>query len=368
MAGSITPYQTSDGKRWRVRYRKPDKSQTDKRGFKTKRDAELYLASITIAKATGDYIDPTQQRRTIAVLAEQWKRGRLAALKPSSQAAMDAAWRTHVEPRWATRAATSIRPSEIEDWIAELTAGRKSAQTVRRAVFVLSSILAIAERDRIIPRNPAKGLTLPTQQRKPQRYLTIQQVDALADAAGPNRTLVLFLAYTGLRWGEAAALRVRHLNMLRRRATIEDNAVLIRGTYQIGTPKLGRTREVPIPVFLLHELAQHCETKPRDAFVFGSGNAPTPHPHATSGWFVKAVRQLQATDPTAPTLTPHDLRHTAASLAISAGANVKAVQRMLGHASAAMTLDVYADLFDDDLDRVANAMHDARATRRTNTA
>jgi integrase len=52
-------------------------------------------------------------------------------------------------------------------------------------------------------------------------------------------------------------------------------------------------------------------------------------------------------------LTPHDLRHTAASLAIAAGGNVKAVQRMLGHSSAAMTLDVYAGLFGDDLDSVA---------------
>ena len=54
-----------------------------------------------------------------------------------------------------------------------------------------------------------------------------------------------------------------------------------------------------------------------------------------------------------PSITPHDLRHSAASLAISAGANVKAVQRMLGHAKASMTLDVYADLFDADLDDVA---------------
>jgi hypothetical protein len=60
-------------------------------------------------------------------------------------------------------------------------------------------------------------------------------------------------------------------------------------------------------------------------------------------------------------LVPHDLRHTAASLAISAGANVKAVQKMLGHASAAMTLDVYADLFDDDLDAVGEALSAAGA-------
>ena len=57
-----------------------------------------------------------------------------------------------------------------------------------------------------------------------------------------------------------------------------------------------------------------------------------------------------------PGLTPHELRHTAASLAVSAGANVKAVQRMLGHASAAMTLDVYAGLFGDDLDAVADRL------------
>jgi integrase len=55
-------------------------------------------------------------------------------------------------------------------------------------------------------------------------------------------------------------------------------------------------------------------------------------------------------------LTPHELRHTAASLAVSAGANVKAVQAMLGHASAAMTLDVYSGLFGDDLDGVADRM------------
>jgi integrase len=64
-----------------------------------------------------------------------------------------------------------------------------------------------------------------------------------------------------------------------------------------------------------------------------------------------------------PRVTPHDLRHTAASLAISAGANVKAVQRMLGHASAAMTLDRYADLFEDDLDGVAEALDAARRQR-----
>jgi integrase len=76
-------------------------------------------------------------------------------------------------------------------------------------------------------------------------------------------------------------------------------------------------------------------------------------PSSTESWLSGAVIRCQKADPAFPRVTAHALRHTAASLAISAGANPKVVQRMLGHASAAMTLDVYADLFDSDLDTVA---------------
>jgi integrase len=60
--------------------------------------------------------------------------------------------------------------------------------------------------------------------------------------------------------------------------------------------------------------------------------------------FEPAVEKCQKVDESFSSGTPDDLQHTAASLAMSAGANVKAVQRMLGHAKASMTLDVYAGL------------------------
>lgn len=83
-------------------------------------------------------------------------------------------------------------------------------------------------------------------------------------------------------------------------------------------------------------------------------------PEHGTGWFEGAVARAQKIDPTFPRITAHDLRHTAASLAISAGANVKALQRMLGHESAAITLDTYAGLFDDDLEAVAVKLGEAR--------
>jgi Phage integrase family len=85
--------------------------------------------------------------------------------------------------------------------------------------------------------------------------------------------------------------------------------------------------------------------------------------NARAAWFDAAARAIGE-----PGLTPHELRHTAASLAIKSGVNVKAVQRMLGHASAAMTLDRYADLFDDDLDEVADRLGALRAASRGRVA
>jgi len=99
------------------------------------------------------------------------------------------------------------------------------------------------------------------------------------------------------------------------------------------------------------------EGKSRDMLILGDGVNYLKRPKTSSGqtsWFIRALAEA-GVEP----LTVHDLRHTAASLAISAGANVKALQRMLGHASAAMTFDTYADLFSDDLDAVSDALDTA---------
>lgn len=201
-AGSIGAYETAAGKRYRVRYRKPDTSQTDKRGFKTKKEAELFLASVTVSKAKGEYVDPLEGRRTVAMFAEQWKAERLAPLKPSSRHAMETAWRVHVEPKWGGRAVAGIKQTEIATWVAELNKERKP-QTVRRVMFVLSGILAVAVRERATPRSPAVGVALPAKRRKSPRYLTHSQVAMLVTSAVDEHQLIIgLLAYTGLRWGK----------------------------------------------------------------------------------------------------------------------------------------------------------------------
>ena len=114
---------------------------------------------------------------------------------------------------------------------------------------------------------------------------------------------------------------------------------------------------MPFPSLLAESLKARVANKKRDDLVFtGADGGVMRGTNFRPRFFDPAIDRLREVDPDFPDITMHDLRHTAASLAISAGANVKAVQRRLGHASAAMTLDVYADLCDDDLDTVANAL------------
>lgn len=94
--GTIEAYETGAGKRYRVRYRTPDHRQTDKRGFRTKRDADLFLATVEVSKATGEYIEPARARTTIAELGAGWLEAKRSRLKPSSYKALEDAWRVYV--------------------------------------------------------------------------------------------------------------------------------------------------------------------------------------------------------------------------------------------------------------------------------
>jgi integrase len=188
-------------------------------------------------------------------------------------------------------------------------------------------------------------------------YLTASQLNILANESARYRSLVLLLGVGGLRWGEAAALRVGDVEFLRRRIELHRNAVQVGSKVIVGTLKSNENRTVVLPRFVIDALAETANGKGLDDLLWptASGGYMGP-PASKESWLSGAVERCRKSDPTFPRVTAHALRHTAASLAISAGANPKVVQRMLGHASAAMTLDVYADLFDSDLASVAESV------------
>lgn len=112
--GSVYPYSTSAGRRYRFIYRRPNNSQGQKRGFSTKKDAELHLAQVETSKARGDYVNPTDAKVTVGVLGTEWVAGRRSVLKPSTFHSVESAWRVHVEPKSGKRAIGGVRHSEVQ--------------------------------------------------------------------------------------------------------------------------------------------------------------------------------------------------------------------------------------------------------------
>lgn len=362
---TIEAYETKTGRRYMVRYRKPDRTQTMKRGFKTKRDAQIFLSNTEVSKNRGEYIDPKLANVTVAELGPAWVE-RKQHLKPSSFRPTETAWRLHVQPVWGKRVISEIPHTEVQAWVTKLSVGDdkakpsikpKSATTVIRAYGVLAGILDDAVKDRRMLANPARGVNLPRKSKKTHIYLSHDDVSNLADSS-KYPLLVRVLAYCGLRWGEAVALRIKDVDTTKRRLRVDQNAVRVDGKIFVGTPKSHERRTVPYPAFLAKAISDACKDNHPDDLLFPDKNGYYMRPPHTGrnrvSWLDAAVNASEVAR-----VTPHDLRHTFASFAVSAGANVKVLQKMMGHASAAMTLDVYAELFDDDMDAVAIALDNA---------
>lgn len=352
---SVSKYETAKGTRWCVSYTKEDGSRTRKRGFLSKSAARAWETRRGSEILSGEWVEEAGGNRTVAELGDVWIE-RKNYLKPSSMPPLTNAYWNHVRPYWGDRQLKSIRHSEVAGWVdglMTLKGDRPLSATGKRYAYqVLSSILREAVRDGLIPSNPAEGVSLPRKVKRRNQYLTARELHEFAAACGDYELLVLLLGYTGLRWGEAIALTGDDVNVATRRISVTRNAVWVNGRVEVGTPKTHEYRTVPIPRFLVARLGD-AAVKAGSGLLFPDYRGRfLPRPSSSSSnWFANAARRCGL-----PEITPHDLRHTAASLAVHAGANVKVVQRMLGHSSAVETLNRYADLFDDDLDNVADRL------------
>lgn len=305
------------------------------------------------------YVSPLKSAALFRDLADEWLAGK-AARKAKTVAGYRSLLDALILPRWGDVKLSDITHGELQKWVSGLsvngstkTQGKGlSPSRVIQTHQCLSAVLKYAIRTDRLARNVADGIELPRKGESERRYLTHSELQTLAANTGRFETLTLVLGYSGLRFGEAVALRGRD---------VKDNKIAVRTsvTNVTGqgltedTTKTNKARWVPVPGFVRERLEAELPVEP-DALVF---------PGKDGGWLTTGEYQWQfdsaATQTGVGGLVPHELRHTCASLAISAGANVKALQTLLGHASAVMTLDRYGHLFSDDLDQVAGQIDTA---------
>jgi len=342
---------------WLARWRDPQGVER-KKSLPRKTDAERHLVTVNASLLSGTYVDASAGKITVSGWSAQWLDAQVA-LKPSTRAGYAGVLRRYVVPKWGHLQLAQVQHAAVAAWVAELSARGLAPSTIRHAHRVLSMILSLAVRDGRLVRNVADRVQLPRARHAESRFLSHDEVAALAGSApAPYDVMIRLLAFTGLRFGEVAGLRVGRVDLLRRRLEVVEAISEVDGKLISGEPKTHQRRTVPFPRSLAEPLSLVMAGRGADELVFPARNGQA----LRNANFRRRVFDPAVRSAGLDKLTPHDLRDTAASLAVSAGANVKAVQRMLGHASAAMTLDVYAGLFDDDLDAVAERMDAAAAS------
>jgi integrase len=327
------------GLRWRAVW--VEHGTEKKKSFNSKDAATRHLANQITNGPASPNADLT--------IGELWPRFRSTKnrIGAGSQQAYDAAWEHHLKDRWEDVRAADVTAADLREWIPSLKTihGKPvSAAYEGYLMGVMKALLEHAVEATAITVNPMARIKRRKKKTKPRRYLTVAQADALLKAVKPNDLMVLFMLRTGVRRGEAATVTVADLDVRRQRVRIQS---AIDGDGGEGDTKTGEHRDVPVRGELLRRLQEAAKGKRRGDYLMPDpdGNAWTRHKWRPVWNKVRGTTGI-------PDFDTHELRHTAVSWAIHAGANVKTIQRMVGHASAAMTLDVYGHLWDDELDDI----------------
>ena len=229
-----------------------------------------------------------------------------------------------------------------------------SDSMVLRIHAMLHRCLKDAERDHIVPYNPTDGVKLPKSNYKPKQVLDREQMDAFLAAVDKNeiwRDFFYTELTTGLRRGEICGLMWRDFDENAGTLKILRSVnVPKRGEMEIGETKTERGRRTirlpPSTVQRLKERKKHAVSQ----WIFPEPLAPEKpgRPSAAYYWMKVLLKEAGL-----PHIRFHDLRHTFATMALENGMDIKTLSAMLGHVSAATTLDIYTHITSDMLSEAA---------------
>lgn len=347
---------------WRARWREYPGGPQKTKAFARKVDAQAFLDELAHRLRTGTYVDPAAGKVTLAEWWTEWT-GTRADLRDSTRARNEIYWRHHIKPALGAVPLGSIDRAMLRSWAGDLAAGGMAPRSVRKAVQLVRQALEVAVEDRVIGTNPADRLRgLPKVATVRARFCTPAELERLVDAVDPRfRVFTLTGGWSGLRMGELCGLRRRSIDLDARRIEVVETLGEVNG--RVVHQAYGKTgaarRSVPIPRHVAVELAPHVDGLAGDDLVFtGPGGGPIRRSlfHArvwqpaceTAGL---GRRTKTVVDGRARSewdgLRPHDLRHTAVSLWILAGADLTQLKRWAGHESVATLIDTYGHLMPD---------------------
>jgi integrase len=377
--GGCWPYKTKAGERFRARgpvqLQDGTITHVQKKGFLTKTAGLDWLGDQQSAGRHGEYAEPSRQ--TLGALGVEIIDG--MRLAPQTRASYRKNWRNHVEPYPIARLELpKVTGTRLTGHYRVLErAGRKdhrageglSARTVRYLHTIIHGVLAQAVRDGILLRNPADAATPPTaREAKPPEmacWNAGQLATFLAWARENSQSYPLWhvLAHTGMRRGEALALRWRDIDPDAGTLSIRRSAGMVRNAGESaavveGDTKSGKPRVIDLDAATVAVLRAHRKERGSmalqlardDVLVFGDIEGQHRNPEHTSRQFIRDLARCQAV----PSIRLHDLRHSHATILLTAREPVHVVSQRLGHASPVVTMTVYAHVLPGSQREAAN--------------
>ena len=272
--------------------------------------------------------------------SEQWLEHRDVA--ESTRLTDEQRINSHVLPRWGSTALSDIKRADVKRWMTELKKNH-APNTVNRIVGILNTSLKEAVDQELISLNPAQGVRLSVGEATHERFLTKTELDKVCAHLTPEwARLARFLAYTGLRWGEAVGLQAKRIDRERGMilvAEVWDDKAQTMKPY----PKGKRRRSVPVPEWVIDGL--------KDA------DPVLPSPRGKRPQIRNFRRALDDAADAAKVerFRVHDLRHTYSSWLVQAGVPLEEVRKLLGHTSV-QTTQRYAHLADTPTDSILSAL------------
>ncbi|HVX68656.1 MAG TPA: tyrosine-type recombinase/integrase [Mycobacteriales bacterium] len=324
--------------------------------FATEREAELFLAGVETDLRRGTWFDATAGDIRLDVYAPRWIVERPVELQPRTLEIYESLLRNHIYPEFGRLHLSRITSAAVRTWHASLRERGIGQVTVAKAYRLLKAICATAVEDELIAKNPCRLRNAGVERTRERKPPSLEEVERIAEAIEPRyRTMVILAAWSGLRWGELAALSRQRIDRLHGTVHVEESMIQLSGGRRfIGPPKsaAGR-RTVAIPPHLWPAIDGHLATyvgPTADALVFTKASGVSLDRANFYAVWRRATRRAGVGD-----YRFHDLRHLAATLAAVSGATTRELMHRIGHSSFRAAL-IYQHATEDRDHAIAEAM------------
>lgn len=328
------------GESYQVKWRQDGRQQAQ--SFKTHREAREFKASIEADVYRGTAVTPDARDMTLGQWWDYWMETR--TVRPSTLATAKTLGGKHIIPALGRVPLAKLSQVQVQAWVKDLDL---SPASKRRVYQELRVCMSKAVQAGYLYVSPCRGIALPKAPKKAMRILDHKEIETLASKM-PDRyqALIYFLAYSGLRIGEALTLTPANVTGkgVHVVSTLTRGA---KGVELVGEPKTeAGHRFVPLPAPILDRLTKHMQAYPGDYVFTGKGGERLNYRNFN----------VRVFGPNSDGLVIHDLRHTAITHWIRAGVDLPRIAAWAGHTTPAFTLAQYAGYFPNDTDDLMKAL------------